>query len=100
MTNTLFTYWVRSDMTGVLLREKDRQTDTHAYIYTYMRAHTHTHTHTHTHRRNRGGNITGKWRWRGELCCQKPKIAGYYEEARREAKDRFSLRAPRRNQLC
>ena len=33
-------------MTGVLLREKDRQTDTHAYIYTYMRAHTHTHTHT------------------------------------------------------
>ena len=27
-------------MTGVLLREKDRQTDTHAYIYTYMHTHT------------------------------------------------------------
>ena len=96
VTNTLFIYWVimglKSNMTGVLLREKDRQTDTHADIYTYI--------HTERERRNRGGNITGKWRWRVELCCQKPKIAGYYEEARRKARDRFFLRASRRNQLC
>ena len=31
---------LKSNMTGVLLREKDRQTDTHAYIYTYMHTHT------------------------------------------------------------
>lgn len=44
MTNTLFIYWVimglKSNMTGVLLREKDRQTDTHADIYTYIHTHT------------------------------------------------------------
>ena len=54
MTNTLFIYWVimglKSNMTGVPLREKDRQTHMQTYI--------HTHTHTHTQREETGGETS------------------------------------------
>ena len=66
---------LKSNMTGVLLREKDICAQTN----------THTHTHTHTRKRHRG-----KPHWKME-DPRKPRIAGNCGEAGREEENTFSL---------